>query len=72
MIPSHIFPPFLKSLNQIVYSFIWGSKWERISRVNLTSSVELGGANMLHLPAFITALHWKFMQAFLNDSAAPL
>ena len=72
MIPSHIFPPFLRSLNQIVYSFIWGSKWERISRVNLTSSVELGGANMLHLPAFITALHWKFMQAFLNDSAAPL
>ena len=72
MIPSHIFPPFLRSLNQIVYSFIWGSKCERISRVNLTSSVELGGANMLHLPAFITALHWKFMQAFLNESAVPL
>ena len=27
---------------------------------------------MLHLPAFLTALHWKFMQAFLNDSAVPL
>ena len=35
-------------------------------------SVELGGANILHLPAFITASHWKFMQAFLNDSALPL
>ena len=72
MIPLHIFSPFLRSLNQIVYSFIWESKWERISRVNLTSIVELGGASMLHLPAFITALHWKFMQAFLNDSAVPL
>ena len=27
---------------------------------------------MLHLPALITALHWKFMQAFLNDSAVLL
>ena len=27
---------------------------------------------MLHLPPFITALHWKFMQALLNDSAVSL
>ena len=27
---------------------------------------------MLHLPTLITALHWKFMQAFSNDSAVLL
>ena len=27
---------------------------------------------MLHLPAFMIALHWKFMQAFLNDLAVSL
>ena len=43
-IPSHIFTLFFKSLNKI-YSFIWGSKWERISRINLASNIELGGAN---------------------------
>ena len=27
---------------------------------------------MLHSPAFITALYWKFMHVFLSDSAVPL
>ena len=31
MLPTEIHPPFMKYLNALVYGFIWGSKWERIS-----------------------------------------
>ena len=59
MLPTEIHPPFIKRLNALIYGFIWGSKWERISRLNLACSVEMGGAKMLHLPFFVLALQWK-------------
>ena len=56
----------MKSLNAFINGFIWGSKWERTSRLNLACSVEIGGAKMLHLPFIVSALQWKHLQHFFH------
>ena len=48
------------------YGFIWVSKLERISRLNLACSVEMSGAKMLRLPFFVLALQWKHLQLFFH------
>ena len=58
---------YLKRLNAPIYQFIWGSKWERIRRLNLACSVEMGGAKMLHLPFFVSTLQWKHLQHFFHQ-----
>ena len=58
---------FIKRLNAHIYGFIWGSKWERITRSNFAWSVEMGGAKMLHLPFFVLALQWKHLQHFFHQ-----
>ena len=67
MLPTEIYPPFVKHLNALINGFIWGSKWERISRLNLACSVEMGGAKILHLPFFVLALQWKHLQHFFHQ-----
>ena len=57
MLPAEIHLPLIKHLNVLIYGLIWGSKWERISRLNLACSVEIGGAKMLYVPFFVLALH---------------
>ena len=67
MLPTEIHSPFIKQLNALIYGFIWGSKWERISRLNLACFAEMGGAKMLHLPFFVLALQWKHLQHFFRQ-----
>ena len=67
MLPIEIHLPFIKQLNALIYGFIWGSKWERINRLNLACSVEMGGAKMWHLPFFVLALQWKHLQHFFHQ-----
>ena len=67
MLPTEIHPSFIKDLNAFIYGFIWGSKWERISRLNLACSVEMGGAEMLHLFFFALALQWKHLLHFFHQ-----
>ena len=67
MLPTEIHPPFIKHLNAFIYGFIWGSKCERISRLNLACSVEMDGAKMLHLPFFVLVLQWKHIQHFFHQ-----
>ena len=67
MLPTEIHPPFIKHLNALIYGFIWGSKWEPISRLNLACSVEMGGAKILHSPFFVLALQWKHLQRFFHQ-----
>ena len=54
MLPTEVNSPFMKSLNKIIYGFIWGSKWERIGTINLAGNIEVGGAKMLCLPFFLS------------------
>ena len=67
MLQIEIHPPYTKHLNGLIYGFIWGSKLERISRLNLACSVEMGGAKMLHLPFFVLALQWKHLLHFFHQ-----
>jgi len=67
LFPTDVHPPFFKSLNQLIYGFIWNSKWERISRINLSGSIDSGEAKMLHMPSFILSLPWKFFCNYLTD-----
>ena len=55
------------SINALIYGFIWGSKWERISQLDLACCVEMGSAKMLHLPVFVLALQWKHLQHFFHQ-----
>ena len=59
MLPAEIYPSFMKRINAFIYRFIWTSKWQRISRLKLLCSVEMGGAKMLHLSISELALRWK-------------
>ena len=52
MLLTEIHPPFVKHLNDLIYGFIWGSKWERISRLNLACSVEMGGASCIYFSLY--------------------
>ena len=70
MLPIEIYPLFIKHLNALIYGFLWGSKCERISRLNLARSVEMGGAKMLYLPFFVLALQWKHLQHFFHQRSA--
>jgi len=67
LLPTDLYPPFLKSLNQLIYGFIWNCKWERISRINLARNIDSGGAKMLHMPSFILSLQWKHFCNYLID-----
>jgi len=53
VLPTDVYPPFLKFFDKISYGFIWGSRWERISRINVAGSIESGGVKMIYLPYFI-------------------
>jgi len=69
LLPIDIYLPFLKTLNRIIYNFIWGSNWERKSRVNLALSIEEDGAKMLYLPFFISSLQWKHWLNYCNENS---
>ena len=67
MLPTKIHPPFIKHLNALIYGFIWGSKCERISRLNMACSAEMGGVSIQNLPFFVLALQWKHLQHFFHQ-----
>ena len=67
MLPTEILRPFLKRLNALIYEFISVCKRERIRRLNLACSADMGGAKMLHLVFFVLALQWKHLQHFFHQ-----
>ena len=64
-----IFPKnFITKINKLMYQFVWGSKWERVGRNVFCSSLEKGGANMIHLQSYLTALHAKYLSCLFSES----
>ena len=56
-----ILPPIIPrtlitKISKLLFKFIWGSNWERVSRNVLCSNTESGGAKMMHLESYLTAL----------------
>ena len=51
-LPMHLPEVFIKRLNKLMFKFIWGSKWEKISRSKLCCDIEDGGAKMIDVKQY--------------------
>jgi len=62
-------PPqqFLKSIEDIVYAFIWDKKPDKISRQTIIGDYSQGGLKMFHFPSIISGLKIAWVKRYLND-----
>ena len=51
-LPIQLPEKFVKQLNRVLFTFIWGSKWEKIGRSQLCCSIEEGGAKMIDVKQY--------------------
>ena len=49
---------FIKELKQIVYIFLWGSKWEKIGLSQLCCDVKEGGGKMIDIKLYVISLRF--------------
>ena len=68
MLPVIFSKNFITKINKLMNQFVWGSKWKRVGRNTFCSSFEKGGANMIHLQSYLTALHAKYLSCLFNKS----
>ena len=59
---------FITKINKLLFKFIWGSNWERVSRNVLCNNIESGGAKMMHLESYLTALHAKSLSLLFDET----
>ena len=59
---------FVEQLNRILFTFIWGSKWDKIGRSQLCCSIEEGGAKMIDVKQYLTALKFKWIFKIFNEN----
>ena len=59
---------FITKINKLLFKFIWGSNWERVSRNVLCNNIESGEAKMVHLESYLTALHAKSLSLFFDKT----
>ena len=61
-VPDHI----IKSINTIIFSFIWGGKTDKVKRKIIVQSHEKGGLKMINFSNFVQAAKCKWIQRYLN------
>ena len=66
LVPCEIPKKFIQEVNEMMFQFIWGSKWERVARSKLRNDIKNGGANMIDLETYIIALRLSWMIKFLE------
>ena len=59
---------FVNELNQILFQFIWGSKWEKISRLKLCCDFKEGGANMIDIKCHMLSIKLKWIQKLFDNN----
>ena len=59
---------FVKQLNRVLFTFVWGSKWEKIGRSQLCCSIVEEGAKMIHVKQYLTALKFKWIFRIFNEN----
>ena len=64
----HLPEKFFKQLNQVLFTFIWGSKWKKIGRSQLCCSIKEGGAKMIDVKQYLTALKFKWIFKIFNEN----
>ena len=61
---------FIKQVNQILFKFIWGFKWEKIGRSQLCCDIEEGGAKRIDIKQHSLALQFKGVIRLFNNNYA--
>ena len=51
-LPIQLPEKFVKQLNRVLFTFIWGSKWEKIGRSQRCCSIEEGAAKMIDVKQY--------------------
>ena len=55
-------------INKLIFEFIWGSNYERVSKNELCNNIESGGAKMMRLESYLTALHAKSLSLLFDET----
>ena len=68
ILPLIIPKTLITKINKLLFKFIWDSNWERVIRNALCNNIESGGAKMLHLELYLTALHVKNLSLLFDET----
>ena len=68
ILPLIIRRTLITKINKLLFKFIWGSNWERVSRNVLCYNIESGRAKMMHLKSYLTALHAKSLSLLFDET----
>ena len=63
---------FMKTLNNILFNFVWNNKPDKIKREIIIKNYEEGGLKMLHLKSFISALKLSWIRKILRGECKSL
>ena len=55
-------------MNRVLFTFIWSLKWEKIGRSQLCCSIEEGGAKMIDVKQYLTALKFKWISRIFDEN----
>ena len=68
-LPIQLPEKFVKQLNRVLFTFIWGFKWEKFGISQLCCSIEEGGAKMIDVQQYLTALNSNGFLEFLMKTS---
>lgn len=57
----------LKTINSILYDFLWDGKGDKNKRTTMINSYAKGGLKMLEIQSFNESLKMKWIQGYLNE-----
>ena len=57
----------LKTINSILYDFLWDGKGDKIKRTTMINSYAKGGLKMLDIQSFNESLKVRWIQGYLNE-----
>ena len=60
----------IKTINTLIYKFLWHGKREKIKRTTLIGQTLLGGIDMVDTESFFRSLKIKFIKSLINDEEA--
>ena len=60
-------PDILKTINSILYDFLWDGKGDKIKRTTMINNYAKGGLKMLDIQSFNESLKMKWIQGYLNE-----
>ena len=65
-LPMHFPEAFIKQLDKLMFKFILGSKWEKISTSKLCCNIEDGGAKRIEVKQSFLVLKFRWIGKLFN------